>query len=462
MKTTLWLVASLALLSSCGTARCSASTCDGCCDANGECQPGSVPTACGQSGFTCQQCSIASACVNGMCSAFTGGGGSGTTGGGAGTTGGGVGTTGGGAGSTGGGSGTTGGGSGTTGGGTGSTGGGSGSTGGGVGASPLLRAFNLNIAGATLPASCWRGGVAPPNSTFPAQTVEVLVFGGDTSEQYVGLQYLSPLRLGDSPIIRPPPAVHGEDGVFAFLENRQTPMGTQYTEARQTQLRFSFDDVNAASTTGTLDLNAQYACIMGSGACPSGASRPVDAESCNVTLNFTAQSVPVTPAWTTPASALNGATRYLVTFDETPARAISTPSCFRNNNVPAGAEAIQTQNARRLEVWQATSTHLRVPLQVWRLGDAPEIRINGDLPLATNVYTHQQQLTVNGADFSEVRQSTASIDRLAGDVAHVSFELASMYSCIQGAGTCPTGAAAPADAASCSVTLDTVTAQRLP
>ncbi len=436
MKTPLWLAASAAvlLLSSCGTTRCSASTCDGCCDAKGECQPGSAPTACGQNGFTCQQCSLASACVNGMCSVISGGG-----------------------------SGTTGGGSGTTGGGSGTTGGGGGTTGGGGGSATLLKAFNLNIIGATVPASCWRGGVAPADPAFPAQTVEVLVFGGEAGEQYLALSNLSAQKLGDSPTIRPSPAVRGEDGVFAFLENRQTPMGTQYTEARQAELRFSFVDVNAASTTGTLELKAQFACIRGQTDCPMGAARPLDAESCDLTLNFTAQSVPVSPTWTTPVpTALNGATRYLVTFDATPARAISTPSCFRNNTVPTGVEAVQMQNALQLEVWQANSTHLRVPLQVWRLGDAPEIRINGDLPLATNVYTHQQQLTVNGADFSEVRQSTASINRLAGDVAHVSFELASMYSCIQGAGTCPTGAAAPADAASCSVTLDTVTAQRLP
>jgi hypothetical protein len=127
------------LSSACGESKsaqdaCTA-TCDGCCDADGTCRPGTDTFRCGANGNSCTQCIGASTCAFGTCvnSGIGSGGGVGSVGGGAGSTGGGVGSTGGGVGSTGGGVGSTGGGFGSTGGGSGSTGGGSGATGGGVG-----------------------------------------------------------------------------------------------------------------------------------------------------------------------------------------------------------------------------------------------------------------------------------------------------------------------------------------
>jgi hypothetical protein len=125
----------------CGPAKskCTAATCFGCCDADGECQGGASQLACGSGGAACQACSFGSLCQLGSCTAGTGGGsgsggGGGSTGGGGGSTGGGGGSTGGGGGSTGGGGGSTGGGGGgSTGGGGGSVGGGGGSVGGGGG-----------------------------------------------------------------------------------------------------------------------------------------------------------------------------------------------------------------------------------------------------------------------------------------------------------------------------------------
>lgn len=113
--------------------KCNPTSCQGCCDSTGACQPGSAPTACGQVGNACQVCLPNQSCSGGLCTAgSTGGGGTG-----GGTAGGGGGTTGGGGGMAGGGGGTTGGGGGATGGGSGggSTGGGSGggSVGGGAG-----------------------------------------------------------------------------------------------------------------------------------------------------------------------------------------------------------------------------------------------------------------------------------------------------------------------------------------
>ncbi|MBL8939233.1 MAG: hypothetical protein JNM69_32025 [Archangium sp.] len=70
----------------CGTATrpCSTSTCTGCCDATGQCQPGTSVSACGARAGVCQVCGGASAtCVAGSCSAIgpSGGGASGTGGG---------------------------------------------------------------------------------------------------------------------------------------------------------------------------------------------------------------------------------------------------------------------------------------------------------------------------------------------------------------------------------------------
>ncbi|MFZ5446336.1 MAG: hypothetical protein ACOZQL_40485 [Myxococcota bacterium] len=121
---------------------CSPSTCLGCCDANGICNPGSLASACGFGGALCTTCSSGLVCSNGACiNGSTGGGGGAMTGGGGGsmTGGGGGAMTGGGGGAmTGGGGGamTGGGGGAMTGGGGGAmTGGGGGAmTGGGGGA----------------------------------------------------------------------------------------------------------------------------------------------------------------------------------------------------------------------------------------------------------------------------------------------------------------------------------------
>ncbi len=72
------------------TAKCSTTTCTGCCDATGQCQAGNTAAACGVSAAQCTSCGVLS-CTFGVCSSAQGttGGGNGTTGGGGGTTGGG-------------------------------------------------------------------------------------------------------------------------------------------------------------------------------------------------------------------------------------------------------------------------------------------------------------------------------------------------------------------------------------
>ncbi|MHB8874704.1 MAG: hypothetical protein ACYC8T_13530 [Myxococcaceae bacterium] len=116
MKHVRWLialaaVAGVALAVSCGTgsARCTASNCNGCCSSTGSCMPGNNGTQCGAKGVLCVSCSALQVCQAGLCQTSGGGGGAGGGGGGAG---GGGGGTGGGGGGTGGGGG---GGGGTTG-----------------------------------------------------------------------------------------------------------------------------------------------------------------------------------------------------------------------------------------------------------------------------------------------------------------------------------------------------------
>ena len=82
------LAAALTLVAaSCEPLRCDAKSCVGCCDASGVCQAGSMPTACGVQGSSCQACLPGAACLNGQCSlAASGGGTGGGTGGGSGGT----------------------------------------------------------------------------------------------------------------------------------------------------------------------------------------------------------------------------------------------------------------------------------------------------------------------------------------------------------------------------------------
>lgn len=92
MKTFLWAV-SLSVVAvlglGCPRSSCDASSCDGCCDANGECQAGNQVSACGASGAACHTCVTGQACNLGACTGGNATGGSGGTGGGSGSGGGG-------------------------------------------------------------------------------------------------------------------------------------------------------------------------------------------------------------------------------------------------------------------------------------------------------------------------------------------------------------------------------------
>ncbi|MDP2273942.1 MAG: PPC domain-containing protein [Archangium sp.] len=163
----LWILAAVSAvvmvvfpLASCGApkAKCSVSTCFGCCDANDECQPGSSSVACGTNANMCTSCTFGSLCQLGMCSTGTAGGGSG--GGSGGGTGGG--TTGGGTGG------------GTTGGGTGGgmTGGGigGGTAGGGIGGGPAGGGTGGGTTGGGTGGGTTGGGTGGGGGTLPGET----------------------------------------------------------------------------------------------------------------------------------------------------------------------------------------------------------------------------------------------------------------------------------------------------
>lgn len=435
MKTLLLALASccVAMFVACGAPKCSASNCVGCCDLQGTCQAGSTVTACGLSGSVCTQC-LASACVNGFCNT-TGSGGS---------NGGGVG--GGGA----------------------TDGGGAGGGGGGGAVVPsTFRAYNLSISGATLPASCYRNNMPPANPTVAPRTLEVLVWNVGGTAHYIALGELLPYQLGDAPTIRPPEAVEGTARILGWVRNTQTPINDQYTEARQMEASFAFADLTASSTTGTLSLSSQYACIRNRGDCPVDSMAAADAASCNATLTFSAQAVPFTAKWATPEAAVTGATKYLVSLDYTPVKTISVPSCFRNNSFPAGRGNAAEFNMRDLDVWQVftigPSTYLRTTRQTLYLGDAPAIRIDADLSSMDGgaFVLNTSRLTPFSGLYEETRSTAVSTSPLTADVVPARIDLSSSYSCTPGTSTCPAPDLAAADAASCQSTVNAV-AVRLP
>jgi hypothetical protein len=78
------------LLPACGAIPppCDASTCNGCCDARGECQRGDGTLECGVRGNLCQSCLLGQSCVAGVCSQASSGSGGGSSTAGGGTAGG--------------------------------------------------------------------------------------------------------------------------------------------------------------------------------------------------------------------------------------------------------------------------------------------------------------------------------------------------------------------------------------
>ena len=118
---------------------------------------------------------------------------------------------------------------------------------------------------------------------------EWVIWAGVDQTEYLDLGTQT-WNLGDAPTVRVNDLIEGTDKNFAALRNEQKPIGTDYTEARQTQIAVKFNDYSFAPT-GTINLNAQYACIRGMIDCPTGNASPADAASCTSQVNFVAHRI---------------------------------------------------------------------------------------------------------------------------------------------------------------------------
>ncbi len=154
---------------------------------------------------------------------------------------------------------------------------------------------------------------------------------------------------------------------------------------------------------------------------------------------------------------------YRVAIDETPIRTIAVPSCFRNNNLPAGRGNITEQNYRSENEWVIwtgveQTEYLDLGTQVYKLGDAPDIRVNDLIEGTDKTFSALRNEQKPIQDFyTEARQTQISVkfdDYSFSPKGTIS--LNSQYACIKGRNDCPVGDASPQDAASCSSSLNFV------
>lgn len=377
--------------------------------------------ACGTFGESCQSCFIGSACVGGLCIGGSGaGGGSGTAGG--------------------------------------------GGAGGGTG-QLSFRAYQLVIAGRAVSSpGCYRDNRTPATlDQEPSRTLEVLLWDTPSGEHFIALPDLGPSTLGDSPTITPPQGIRSPTpGSFAFARNLigEYP-GRRATEARQTLITFTFVNAEATSTTGTLALTSQYACVSGQDECPVPNLTP-DSASCSVRLDFTARLVPMTSKWTTPVGAeLDGATRYLTATAPLPPS--SDPSCYWRNVLPAGAHVAE-QGGVQLDVWQRARSgdSIRTAPMRFTLGTAPAVEVARDFMRSGSAYevTSRTSRPMPGVQATEVRETRAAFDFYEGDEVLGPMNLTASYACLPGADACPVPNPSP-DSVSCAMQTF-FTAVRLP
>ena len=158
---------------------------------------------------------------------------------------------------------------------------------------------------------------------------------------------------------------------------------------------------------------------------------------------------------------------YRVAVDETPVRTIAVPSCFRNNNLPAGRGNITEQNYRAEDEWVIWNgvdqvEYLDLGTKSWELGDAPTIRVSDLIEGTDKTFSALRNEQKPIMDFyTEARQTQVSVkftDYSAVPVGTISLD--SQYACIKGRNDCPVGDASPQDAASCKSSLN-FTARRI-
>jgi hypothetical protein len=164
------------------------------------------------------------------------------------------------------------------------------------------------------------------------------------------------------------------------------------------------------------------------------------------------------------AGCLQGQPRlYRVAVDATPVRTIAVPSCFRNNNLPAGRGNISEQNYRQEDewvIWNGTdqTEYLDLGTQAYNLGDSPTIRVNDLIEGTEKTFSASRTEQKPIADqYTEARQTSISVK--FNDYSAVptgAITLNSQYACIKGRADCPVGDASPQDAASCSTVINFV------
>ena len=168
------------------------------------------------------------------------------------------------------------------------------------------------------------------------------------------------------------------------------------------------------------------------------------------------------------AGCLQGQPRlYRVAVDATPVRTIAVPSCFRNNNLPAGRGNITEQNYRSEDEWVVwngvdQTEYLDLGTKSWNLGDSPTIRVSDLIEGTDKTFSALRNEQKPIADqYTEARQTQVSVkftDYSAVPVGTIS--LNSQYACIKGRNDCPVGDLSPQYAASCSSSLN-FTARRI-
>jgi hypothetical protein len=154
---------------------------------------------------------------------------------------------------------------------------------------------------------------------------------------------------------------------------------------------------------------------------------------------------------------------YRVAVDETPVRTIAVPSCFRNNNLPAGRGNITEQNYRSEDEWVIwngvdQTEYLDLGTQTFDLGDAPTIRVSDLIEGTDKTFSALRNVQKPiGDSYTEARQTQISVKFNDYSFAPVgTIALNAQYACIKGRADCPVGDASPADAASCSSQLNFV------
>ena len=159
---------------------------------------------------------------------------------------------------------------------------------------------------------------------------------------------------------------------------------------------------------------------------------------------------------------------YRVAIDATPIRTISSPSCFRNNNLPAG-RGNRTEQNYRLEdewvIWNGTeqTEYLDLGTQSFDLGDSPTIRVTDLIEGTDKSFSalRNEQKPVDDK-WTEARQTQISVkfnDYSFSPTGAIA--LNSQYACIKNRVGCPgtentPNDLAPPDAASCNISLNFV------